>query len=396
MKTGDKSIELRLNDNEKLGEAKKAELTEMKDGRKLYKNVYPGVYLRQTEEEGSIEEEYIVRTEREVEEIERDMELEGVRPEEQEDGTIAFYNEKGKELKFTAEKPYIRELYDKREASDSVHYEIREEEGQKKLVIVIEDEGKGWMRNAGYPVVIGGVMTIGGVVEVQEVGDSDHPEFLYAGVDPVIVKPGDEMTVRAELVDVNGIEKVEADMGGIEVVELELIEGAVTDGVWEKVWTVHDTGPIDYITTITATNILGNSTESEEIFWSDWTELGGGDHGGAAWTISVATNIAGDHTNIGTFTVNNGITATLEAYNGADYGTLSVSASDAEIYGTITGSGKGNLSNNGSGVGTQGVQASGAGGAGYGGDGGNGEAGKAGGSGYGSGTAPADMGSGGG
>lgn len=72
-----------------------------------------------------------------------------------------------------------------------------------------------------------------------------------------------------------------------------------------------------------------------------WSNTGGGDHGGADWTISVATEVAGNHTNIGTFTVNSGITATLKAYNGASYGTFEVHANTINVIGTLTASGKG-------------------------------------------------------
>lgn len=34
-----------------------------------------------------------------------------------------------------------------------------------------------------------------------------------------------------------------------------------------------------------------------------WTNTGGGDHGGKSWTPANGLEIAGEHTNIGTFTV---------------------------------------------------------------------------------------------
>ncbi len=77
---------------------------------------------------------------------------------------------------------------------------------------------------------------------------------------------------------------------------------------------------------------------------SAWENLTGGDHGGADWTISTNTSIAGVHTNIGVFTVNTGITATVQAYdNGVNstYGKLEINANSVNIVGTLTGTGSG-------------------------------------------------------
>lgn len=67
-----------------------------------------------------------------------------------------------------------------------------------------------------------------------------------------------------------------------------------------------------------------------------YTDTGGGDHEGEDWTIGSALTIAGIHYNIGTFTLNSGITATI------DTGTqLEVYATTHSIIGTIDGNGKG-------------------------------------------------------
>ncbi|GAI41721.1 unnamed protein product, partial [marine sediment metagenome] len=65
------------------------------------------------------------------------------------------------------------------------------------------------------------------------------------------------------------------------------------------------------------------------------------DHRGANWIISTNTKVAGKHTNVGLFKVNPGVTAIVEAYNGAIYGTLEVHAADIDMGGTIIASGKG-------------------------------------------------------
>lgn len=72
-----------------------------------------------------------------------------------------------------------------------------------------------------------------------------------------------------------------------------------------------------------------------------WTDTGGGDHGGADWTPSNGVSIAGTHTNIGTFTITAGYTVYIQAFDGSNYGWLSVSANTVNVVGTLTASGKG-------------------------------------------------------
>lgn len=75
-----------------------------------------------------------------------------------------------------------------------------------------------------------------------------------------------------------------------------------------------------------------------------WTNTGGGDHGGDDWTISSNTNVAGVHTNIGTFTINSSTTATVQAYDGGTnptYGNFEVQATTITINGAIAGTSNG-------------------------------------------------------
>lgn len=136
-----------------------------------------------------------------------------------------------------------------------------------------------------------------------------------------------------------------------------------------------------------------------------YTCLNGGDHAGANWdpaTDCPSGLFAGVHTNIGTFSIGTGETATVQAYNGTSYGTANVTATTVSIVGTLSASGQGysggTSSGNGSGPGGGGGSASSAAGGGaYGAWGGTGNGGMAGGSAYGSGVTPgANMGSGGG
>ena len=96
----------------------------------------------------------------------------------------------------------------------------------------------------------------------------DSPLIHHASVQPAKVRPGDTMTVTAEVSDSSGIESVTADMGGIETVSLSLIEGSIYDGTWQGQWLVHNTTARDYVTTIVATNSLGKSA-TRDVLWRD-------------------------------------------------------------------------------------------------------------------------------
>ena len=72
-----------------------------------------------------------------------------------------------------------------------------------------------------------------------------------------------------------------------------------------------------------------------------WSNTGGGDHGGADWTPANGTYIAGNHTNIGTFTVAGGTTVYIQPYDGTSYGSVQINANTIDIQGTLTASGQG-------------------------------------------------------
>ena len=133
-------------------------------------------------------------------------------------------------------------------------------------------------------------------------------------------------------------------------------------------------------------------TSSHAVF----TDTGGGDHEGADWIITTDTIIAGTHTNIGTFQIDPGVTVTLETYSGGNYGSVDITATTGNIYGVLTGTGKGFPAGVGTGKGTNGDYGGGSGGGGYGGTGGIGNEGAAGGTFYGNVTSPDSMGSPGG
>ncbi|MBN2014476.1 MAG: DUF2341 domain-containing protein, partial [Candidatus Altiarchaeota archaeon] len=94
------------------------------------------------------------------------------------------------------------------------------------------------------------------------------PTISSIYVEPLKVAPGDFMHVSAEVSDGYEIESVTAYMGGIEIIELRLLNGSVYRGIWGGDWLVHDTENREYTTTVTATNALGFSS-SADVGWSD-------------------------------------------------------------------------------------------------------------------------------
>jgi hypothetical protein len=71
------------------------------------------------------------------------------------------------------------------------------------------------------------------------------------------------------------------------------------------------------------------------------------DHGGNDWTISSNTTVAGRHYNVGTFTVNSGVTATVDA--SCHY--FTVEAEDINVLGTIDANGAGESGGSGGAIG---------------------------------------------
>jgi hypothetical protein len=130
------------------------------------------------------------------------------------------------------------------------------------------------------------------------------PVIKNASVEPKDVQPGQTMLVTAEIEDGSGIKEVKADMGGVETIYLELKEahstrtsgepqsnssgqGTTRKEIWQAEWLVHGTETREYTTTITATNVLGYSSQTE-VKWADAANMILLWDGGAAptgWTI---------------------------------------------------------------------------------------------------------------
>ncbi|MFH1188873.1 MAG: type II secretion system protein [bacterium] len=173
------------------------------------------------------------------------------------------------------------------------------------------------------------------------------PQFVSATIDPIKVVPGDIMRITAHITDASGISSVNANMGNIDTIDLSLIEGTKFEGTWETTWRVHDTEPIYYTTTITATN-LHNISNQTELSWMDppasgWVLPIGYQDPGSQWTTETlaydnntgtyATNTYGS-AGLGqfiVFTLTNPITSDRIRVN-ADYLNSDINYVDIDVY----------------------------------------------------------------
>jgi hypothetical protein len=233
------------------------------------------------------------------------------------------------------------------------------------------------------------------------------PLFRSTAVSPNVVSPGETLTIRAELYDKNEIAKVQAKIENLDTIPLSLVSGNNTSGVWEGKWVVHDTAARTYSVSLTATN-KNASTQTSIAFFDPYSCTGGGDHAGTDWNPAIEcldNEIAGNHTNIGILTIEDGEVVSVKSYSNPNYGSVSLQAVTATISGTLTANGKGYT---GGAVGSTGLGIGGGtgslscvssvsgGGGGYGGAGADGIFGGVGGGIYGSATEPTNLGSGGG
>ena len=115
------------------------------------------------------------------------------------------------------------------------------------------------------------------VSESAEVVLGDEPQIASVSALPQKVKVGDILTIATEIKDKRGIEKVSAIMpyenNRADEIQLSLISGDNKSGKWQAKWKCHNTINIEYITTITAINVLGKSATAEVSWWDD-TETG--------------------------------------------------------------------------------------------------------------------------
>jgi len=126
--------------------------------------------------------------------------------------------------------------------------------------------------------------------------------------------------------------------------------------------------------TVTFRDAIGNeggAVSATIDYQTVWTETAGGDHSGADWTVNDGDVIAGLHENVGIFTVPAGVTVTIAAYDGTDFGSVIINADEVHVLGTIDGTGAGYAPQSGTGAGTNGGETPCGGG--YGGVGGQGK-----------------------
>ncbi len=101
--------------------------------------------------------------------------------------------------------------------------------------------------------------------------ENNNPIITNAYVEPTDVRPGDKMLVSADVRDEAGIRSVIAEMPhekGVDVLDLELVEGTKYKGTWQNTWNVHDTIEKGYVTKIIAENEKGESYEAD-VYWTD-------------------------------------------------------------------------------------------------------------------------------
>ncbi len=98
-----------------------------------------------------LKETVVLREEKQFDRLVQTISWEGIKPEFEEDGSILFLDENGKEI-VKILPPFMEDAAGKR-CSD-VHYEIVETEMGHELHKVMDEKGSEWLKQAVYPVVI--------------------------------------------------------------------------------------------------------------------------------------------------------------------------------------------------------------------------------------------------
>jgi hypothetical protein len=290
-----------------------------------------------------------------------------------------FFNEEG--VQFRMAKPFMIDAHGVK--SEAVKLDIP----RPDLLQVIADPE--WLAapSRTYPVVIDPTVTliILDVYSHPKEGEEWRVSFFTSGEADLAITPADQQTI-------DDLDFVFLKCGE-ETRTPQILDG---DVLFFPDWQCPEAGQVSHLVLQENKHELIFQFDDQIASAHNWSDLGGGDHGGADWIITTDTNIAGEHTNIGAFGIDEGITATVQPYSGGSYGSVTIEAQSATVSGTLAGNSSGYGSSEGTGQGTDGNFSHGGGGAGYGGLGGDGQSGRSGGSIYGSVTAPTDMGSGGG
>ncbi len=97
------------------------------------------------------------------------------------------------------------------------------------------------------------------------------PHIINSSADPYKVYPGDTLTFSAKILDIFGLEKVQAKIEhekGYDIIDLKLISGTKKFGIWEGKWIVHNTKVKEYQTEIIAYSKSGFNSSSI-VSWFD-------------------------------------------------------------------------------------------------------------------------------
>lgn len=155
--------------------------------------------------------------------------------------------------------------------------------GTYSYVIYANDTGGAWDNSSTYNFALQQNLTI----QVKTMNDTYAPnqtinltdppniwmgpEILSATLSPEKVTPGDLMKVTVHVKDSNGVASATAYMPhelGTDAMPLSITLGNETDGVWEGVWTVHDTIAREYISIVEVYGKDGEKSEAQ-IHWFD-------------------------------------------------------------------------------------------------------------------------------
>jgi hypothetical protein len=353
------SLEFLLNQEE----SSKVRVRKETDNSLVYENVLPKTDLKYSLIKNGLKEEIILKEKPAPGEniFSFNLQLKDLNVQKKANDLWYFYQKTDQELKdplFFIPQPFMTDSQGIR--SEKIEIEIKD-----GVLTIISDEEWLLAPERVYPVVIDPT------VELVIINPYSHPKqggywevsFTTVGQADLTISPNDQNTIA-------DLEFTSLTCDGQERTP-QILEG---DVIFYPNWECQKEGKVSHLVRKENQHELKFQFGDQIAYAHNWSDLGGGDHGGEDWTISTNTNIAGTHTNIGTFTINEGITATVQAYSGGSYGSVSIAATTANINGTLTGNSSGYTAGTGSGAGS----------------------GATGGSTYGSLTAPTDLGSGGG
>ncbi|MBU7027232.1 MAG: hypothetical protein HXS48_09840, partial [Theionarchaea archaeon] len=149
MAVEDAWIELELG-KQKLGEILNAESVIDQNSLSV-SNVFEFVDLSYELESSLLTEIVILRKWKQIDRVIQRISWGGLKPEFQEDGSILFLDEHGKEV-VKILPPFMKDSED--HVSTDVHYELIETETGHELHKVIDENGLEWLKKAVYPVII--------------------------------------------------------------------------------------------------------------------------------------------------------------------------------------------------------------------------------------------------